>query len=192
MTLEDLAFPLTAQERLMQAVCNIRTVVPDTVYAPGVILAIDPGTDKSGWCLYDGSLIDCGVSENHDLLGWIRESSAAHLAIEMVASYGMPVGREVFETVRWIGRFQQAWTLPEDVALIYRRDVKLRLCGSSKAKDGNIRQALLDRFPRTGGGKTPQIGTKARPGPLYGISTHAWAALAVAVVHKANLDGANQ
>lgn len=103
------------------------------------------------------------------------------LAIEMIASYGMPVGREVFETCVWIGRFQQAWHSPEDVRLVYRKDVKLHLCGTAKAKDANVRQALLDLYPRTGGGATPQIGTKAKPGPLYGVSSHAWPALAVAV-----------
>lgn len=47
--------------------------------------------------------------------------------------------------------------------------------------------ALLDLFPRTGGGATPQIGTKAKPGPLYGVSSHAWAALGVAVTAKHQL-----
>jgi hypothetical protein len=42
-----------------------------------------------------------------------------------------------------------------------------------RAKDANIRQALLDLIG-------PQ-GTKAQPGPTYGIKSHTWAALAVAV-----------
>jgi hypothetical protein len=75
----------------------------------------------------------------------------------------------------------QAWRNPKAVRLIYRRDVKLRLCGTVKAKDANVRQALIDMFPKTGGGKIPQIGTKAQPGPLYGVASHAWAAVAVAV-----------
>jgi len=99
----------------------------------------------------------------------------------MIASYGMAVGREVFETCLWIGRFMECARDPEAVNLVYRRDVKLHLCGTSKAKDANIRQALLDMFPRTGGGKTPQVGTKGQPGPLFGVSSHAWAALGVAV-----------
>ena len=135
------------------------------------ILAIDPGTEQSGWCcLADGYPIESGVLPNADLIGRLRGPA---LAIEMVASYGMPVGREVFETVRWIGRFQQAWHSPEEVRLIYRRDVKLYLCGSMKAKDANVRQALID--------KLGPVGTKKSPGPLYGVKSHAWSALAVAV-----------
>ena len=147
-----------------------------------ITLAIDPGTNQSGWVrTCDGNVMDSGVSENHDMLEIIRRGHAGHLAIEMIASYGMAVGREVFETCVWIGRFQQAWHTPSSVRLVYRRDVKLHLCGSAKAKDANIRQALIDLYPRTGGGSRPQIGTKAQPGPLYGMNTHAWAALGVAL-----------
>jgi hypothetical protein len=150
-----------------------------------VILAIDPGTTQSGWVEYDleqRCVLDSGVFANEDMLERLeRGSRADHLAIEMIASYGMAVGREVFETCVWIGRFKQAWRNPDAVELVYRRDVKLHLCGTSKAKDTNIRQAVIDLFPRTGGGKTPQIGTKSQPGPLYGVASHAWPALAVAI-----------
>lgn len=148
------------------------------------ILAVDPGTEQSGWVLFDGIRVaDCGIHLNHDVLRWVQAGQGADvLALEMVASYGMAVGRDIFETVRWIGRYQQAWSNPEAVRLVYRKDVTLHLCGSSRAKDQNVRQALLDLFPATGGGATPQIGTKGKPGPLYGVSTHAWAALGVAVV----------
>jgi hypothetical protein len=154
-----------------------------------LILAIDPGTEQSGWAEFDGSrVLDSGVMPNADILARLpHEQRATTLAIEMIASYGMPVGREVFETCVWIGRFVQAWHDPEAVRLVYRRDVKLHLCGTSKAKDPNVRQALLDLFPRTGGGATPQIGTKAHPGPLYGVSTHAWPALGVAITARHQL-----
>jgi hypothetical protein len=149
-------------------------------------LAIDPGTVKSGWCiLNDGRVDDSGVSCNEDVLKAVYAWPHA-LAIEMIASYGMSVGREVFETCVWIGRYQQAYQYPATVKLVYRRDVKLHLCGTSKAKDTNIRQAILDLYPRTGGGKTPQIGTSKLPGPLYGVSSHAWSALAVAIVAQHN------
>jgi hypothetical protein len=162
------------------------------------ILAIDPGTSESGWCLFDGDgVLNSGVFSNARMLELVRAGASLNavlpppvtLAIEMIASYGMPVGREVFETCLWIGRFTQAWHDPEAVRHVYRKDVKMHLCGTPKAKDGNIRQALIDLFPASGGGKTPQIGTKAKPGPLYGVSTHVWPALGVAVTVAAGAAG---
>ena len=146
------------------------------------ILGIDPGTTKSGWVMFDGEHVEeCGVSVNKELLEKIQWNKDTPLAIEMIASYGMPVGREVFETCVWIGRFVQAAYSPDKVQLIYRKDVKLHLCGTPKAKDANIRQAVIDLFPKTGDGAIPQIGTKKKRGPLYGVSTHVWPALAVAI-----------
>lgn len=147
------------------------------------ILAIDPGTTESGWVKYDTeTVMASGVLPNAEILDLLRHTAADHrLAIEMIASYGMPVGREVFETCVWIGRFQQTWHAPAEVELVYRKDVKMHLCGTPRAKDPNVRQALIDLFQPTGGGKTPQIGTKGQPGPLYGVSSHAWPALGVAI-----------
>lgn len=152
-----------------------------------MILAIDPGTTQSGFVfLEDHSVASSGVLPNPEILELLAAYTGL-VAIEMFQSFGMSVGREVFETIRWVGRYQQASQDPEAVRLIYRRDVKMYLCNSAEAKDSNVRQALLDRFPATGGGKTPQIGTKAQPGPLYGVTSHAWSALAVAVTALATL-----
>lgn len=142
------------------------------------ILAIDPGTAESGWCTFlEGKVCESGTSSNADVLEHIKQCNYSRintLAIEMVASYGMAVGREVFETVRWIGRFQQAWRAPEEVRLIYRRDVKSHLCGSMRAKDTNVWQAIIDRLG--------PVGTKKEPGPLYGVKSHARSAVAVAII----------
>lgn len=147
-----------------------------------LILALDPGTEQTGWVLFDGERVaGSGVERNALMLEHVRGSDAGTLAVEMIASYGMPVGREVFETCVWIGRFQQAWHSPEAVRMVYRRDVKMHLCGTARAKDPNVRAALIDLFAPTGGGAVRQIGTKAAPGPLYGVSSHAWPALGVAV-----------
>lgn len=156
-----------------------------------VILALDPGTTQTGWVLFDGErVLEAGVMPNALMLERLQTRRAEVLAIEMIASYGMAVGREVFETCVWIGRFQQAWHAPESVRLVYRKDVKSHLCGSPRAKDPNVRQALIDLFPPTGGGKVRQVGTKAQPGPLYGVSSHAWPALGVAVTVRAQLEPA--
>jgi hypothetical protein len=145
------------------------------------LLAIDPGNTESAYVILDGSrLIEFAKVENDVLLARLPffRDAADELAIEMIASYGMAVGREVFDTCVWIGRFIQAWDRP--FTRVYRKDVKLHLCGQPRAKDGNIRQALIDKY----GGKDAAIGKKATPGPLYGVSADVWAALAVAVTHS--------
>ena len=140
------------------------------------ILAIDPGPDQSGWVEWDGTrVIQSGISPNGEVLTWVWHADPKYLvAIEMIRSYGMAVGASVFDTCRWVGRFEQAArSTGHDVRICYRPDVKLHLCRSSRAKDSNVRQALLDRVG-------PQ-GVKKAPGPTYGVKSHAWAALAVAV-----------
>lgn len=139
------------------------------------VFAIDPGTTQSGWVLLEGrEVVQSGVDDNHELLTWVKHGQRADmLAIEMIAGMGMTVGQTTFDTVRWIGRFQQAWREPDAVRFVFRREVKLFLCGTMQAKDANVRQALLDLVGPSG--------TKKQPGPTYGVKSHAWSALAVAV-----------
>ena len=141
------------------------------------ILAIDPGPKESGYVQFvDGKVLESGVLPNDQMLGRLAGAYADKLALEMVASFGMAVGREVFETVRWIGRFEQRWrdTRMGEVRLVYRMEVKMHLCHSPKAKDANIRAALIDKLGAPG--------TKREQGPTYGVKSHAWPALGVAVV----------
>ena len=142
------------------------------------VLAIDPGTTQTAYVVFrGGSIIKKGIIENGEFLKMCEAFSfnATVAAIEMIACYGMPVGKEVFETCVWLGKFSHALeTRGFKVEYIYRREVKIHLCGSMKAKDGNIRQALID--------KIGVQGTKKAPGPTYGVSKDIWAALAVAVL----------
>jgi len=148
------------------------------------ILAIDPGPAQSASVLLvNGAPVDPQKGPNADLLSRLyRETVETHptplLAVEMIASYGMAVGKEVFETCMWVGRFIEAWeSRGGHTRLVYRRDVKLFLCQSVRATDSNIRAALIDRY----GGKAKAIGTKTAPGPLYSLKKDMWSALAVAL-----------
>lgn len=154
------------------------------------IIAIDPGTDESGYAILGPDLHPdvFGKTKNE----FIRQIAADYIArgkvspgrivgcVEMVASYGMPVGKEVFETCVWIGRFiEQLNSLgiyghqSVGLTMIYRRDEKLDLCDSPRANDATIRQALIDRFG--------PVGTKKAPGWFYGVHKDAWSAVAVGV-----------
>lgn len=150
------------------------------------ILAIDPGPAQSAWLIYDTAKkrpLKFGIEQNgelrHKTKHWAENREMAnYLVIEMVASYGMPVGKDVFDTCFWIGQFISDWWWSGDYTRVYRRDVKMHLCHNMRAKDSNVRQALIDRF---GPGREKAIGIKKAPGPLYRIKKDLWSALAVAV-----------
>jgi len=151
-----------------------------------IIIALDPGTTHTAILFYDpesclpivGNWSKILLNENVAKTLKLLKVEDYKMAYEMIACYGMPVGREVFETCVWTGRFIEAFGGGSPV---YRREVKQYLCNSGKAKDKNVSQALRDRFPATGGGVHPSVGTKKKPGPLYGIKSHMWSALGVAV-----------
>lgn len=143
------------------------------------ILAIDPGNQQSAYALLDADLrpVKFAKKPNNEVMKDcinILGEDRTIVVIEMIASYGMAVGKEVFETCVWIGRFIERLA-PETYKLIYRREEKENLCGSMRAKDSNIRQALIDRFG--------VVGTKKNPGWFYGVSKDVWAAIAVGVTY---------
>lgn len=159
------------------------------------ILALDPGNTQTGYVVLEMPefrLIKFGKTDNTSLLTLVANSDVLYdvdaVAIEMIDSFGMAVGREVFETCVWVGRFHQAADHP-NTHYVYRKEEKEIICGSLRAKDANIRRALIDRYARHDlkNGK----GTKAKPDVFYGVSKDVWAAIAVGVTYYelTKLDG---
>ncbi|MEY8001586.1 hypothetical protein AB8U03_15560 [Clostridium sp. Mt-5] len=156
-----------------------------------MILAIDPGNEESAFVLLENNLSvnDKGKVGNKELLDimydYLSEDLEKHeikIAIEMVASYGMAVGREVFDTCVWIGRFfQHADRFGYTPTFIYRKDEKMDLCHSMKANDSTITQALVDRFAY--GVRNHGKGTKKEKGWFYGFKKDIWQAYAVGVTY---------
>lgn len=150
----------------------------------GRIIAIDPGTTQSAFCV-----MECddmrpkvfGKYENTYVLAALGRTETAQTAvIERLACYGMPVGREVLETCEWVGRFTEAaCRAGKDVSYIYRQEEKLGLCHDTRANDATIKRALIDRFAQHDlrRGK----GTKAKPDWFYGFAADVWQAYAVGV-----------
>lgn len=172
------------------------------------VLGVDPGTRMSGMLLYDTDTEEVLHSEevdNKDLLDALRSAKLCgvfdtgdiELAIEDIEGMGLMVGKDVFETCIWIGRFIEAWEYNHggsEAHRISRGDEKIVICGcktvinpqTGKRKavsDSMIRKAVIEKFPASGGGKTPQVGTKKLPGPLYGVKGHCWSALAIVITY---------
>lgn len=150
------------------------------------LIAVDPGSTESAVVRYEisdnwklGSIVEFFKDDNFLVLERLKgmHDTAGVLAIEMIASYGKPVGAEVFVTCVWIGRYLEAMRGMERM-LIERPDVKLLLCHSrNQVTDAILWQELLNRF---GPGKAKAVGTKKKPGPLYGLHSDVRAALALA------------
>ena len=142
------------------------------------IIGIDPGPIKSAYVVWDGKVIhEFGKVENvptliEDLDRLEHEHSIDEMVIEEIKNYGLPAGDTILKTVLWSGRLGEAWGW-DCLDFIMRKTIAAHLCGSARAKDGNIRQALIDRFE-------PDLQPRQRPkGMLKGISADVWQALAV-------------
>lgn len=147
-----------------------------------MILAIDPGNIESAYCIIEKETykpIEFGKIDNYKLLKQIGLfKNIECIVIEKVASYGMAVGKEVFDTCEWYGRFVQSYCDTNEnpkIDYVFRKDVKINLCNSMKAKDSNIRQALIDRFG--------VVGVKKNPGWFYGFKKDIWSAYAVGITY---------
>lgn len=133
------------------------------------ILAIDPSDSVHAWALLAGTL-EAPELRNHgrDLAEYTVELHN-RVVCEMVACYGMPAGASLFDTCVAIGRLDAQFD--GCLELITRTEVKLVLCGHTRAKDPNVRQTIIDRF---GGPAAVKKG-----GPLHGVAGDTWAAIAV-------------
>ena len=159
-----------------------------------IVFGIDPGSEQTAIVAVSKSLTGSpsgrggvwtpngtspGILPNAEVYKWCRYALPGIVGIERARSYGMRVGASVFETCEWAGAFyQRLQEAGVDVVWVDRIAVKMHMCHDSRAKDADIRQALIDQF---GGSREKAIGTKAKPGPLYGIKKDMWSALGVAL-----------
>ncbi|WP_203230171.1 hypothetical protein [Segeticoccus rhizosphaerae] len=155
------------------------------------LLAIDPGNEESAYVVIDTT--NCkplayDKADNHELrraifAGNFQDCDGAY--IEMIGHYGtgMPAGKTVFDTCVWIGRFTEAIRVatyaPPQPTTVLRPTIKAHICGTTKAKDPNVIQALVDRFAP--GQPNHGKGTKAAPGWFHGFRADVWQAYALAV-----------
>ena len=159
-----------------------------------VVIGVDPGNIHSAISVYDGEwIVFCQKIPNKtdNDVEWDFFDTLKHryilahkpmsegglvekVFIETIQSYGMPVGQEVFETCFYIGRLQlllEQNDIPYE--MVKRSEIKLHHCGTTRAKDTNIKAALVERF----GDK----GTKSAPGFFYGVTGDGWSACAIAI-----------
>ena len=152
-----------------------------------MILGIDPGNEQSAFVAVDhdyqiefAEKVDNGSMVHMMGQDYVCRHNITDVCIEMIQSYGMPVGRTVFDTCRWVGRFEQKAAEHSIRVHLYARPAIFRaVTGQSRGGDAALRQALLTRFGGDKKGEPMNI--------LKGGGSDKRAAFAVAVYHP---DGA--
>jgi RNase H-fold protein (predicted Holliday junction resolvase) len=153
-----------------------------------MILAIDPGNERSGFLFMraDGLIATpgevaqpFGKIENTALLTLVEEEAreGVRVAVEFPFPRGQTASWELFKTVEFVGQIKEI--LRGNIDYVDRARVKMVVCGSASAKDANIRAALIAIYG--------EPGKKAAPGPTFGITADVWAALGIA--HTYSVEG---
>jgi len=153
-----------------------------------LILALDTGTTQTGFCVVSQDTlkpVKFGKINNEDILTQINlMPEGSVVVLEQFKSYGMSIGQSTMDAIQWNGRFiQRAIDKGFRTDIVARMEEKMNLCKNGKAKDSNIRQALIDRFG--------EVGTKNAQGWFYGVSKDMWSAIAIAVTWSDREKGAN-
>lgn len=147
------------------------------------IIGIDPGTSQTA---VTELTVRCGVItrvnamkiDNPEFLAKTRSLASYevdHVFIEGMQSYGMPVGKETFETCYLIGRVLEILEGKGiGCTMLFRKDIVQHHCLTTKGKDAHVRAALIERLGAPG--------TKKNPGLLYGVTSDMWSSTAIAVM----------
>jgi hypothetical protein len=149
-----------------------------------VLIGLDPGPETSGVVVYRAGGSP-QVLEAHAKLDWpgVRQLMNQYPAWSTTflcerVSAGAISGKHILQTSEVCGRFMEyADSRNLKHHLYYRREVLAALgVGSGASKDALVRQVVLELHPEG-------TGSKKKPGPLFGVATHAWQALGLACAH---------
>ncbi|TXH55032.1 MAG: hypothetical protein E6Q97_09785 [Desulfurellales bacterium] len=138
------------------------------------ILAIDPGTEQSGYAVLHGDSILCGGTErNEEILQRIDSGEYDLLVVEEI-TYCHRGGFEIMRTAWWGGAFcMRAHMRRRDYALIARNIVKELLLGRTWGSDAEVTRSLKALYGETG-----------KRGGLGGLKGHEIAALAAGIAYR--------
>lgn len=147
------------------------------------ILGVDPGTFETAYTIFDGkNIISFGKVSNEEFIKFLIRNKDLYelVSVEMIKSYGMPIGDSVLETCVFIGRIEQTiLTLNKKIQKVFRKTIATHICNNPRANDTNIKHALIDRFAKY----TPNYGkgVKGSKGYFYGFAADVWQSFAVCV-----------
>ena len=168
-----------------------------------IVLGIDPGPETSGVVVYDSAndsapllYVNKAATET-DIRGLFSKwAEHAHVVIEQPACMG-PLGAgkvgHMLNTAWQAGRFSadaEAYVGANRVHTMTRREVLrgLGVLSGTGSPDSRVRAACIADHGGDGA-----VGRKSAPGPLYGVTSHAWQALGLVLAWlETRQDGGEQ
>lgn len=176
-------------------------------------LGIDPGPEWSAYVLQDmegHNIIDAGILENDLMLRALRLeetyfldlSLADCVIIEDMTPRQKVTGKTVWDSLRWIGRFHEAWMSKGLTFLLSADWIRETICGTRGATAADKQSMLIHLIQRQHKISAGQLfGDEDNPGPLYKIvhcpvyvdsakplTEHIYSALAAVEVFKIRYD----
>lgn len=156
-----------------------------------ILLGIDPGPELHGYALLDTETWRVLASGNSPTpLIYARGAPILDgIAIENVQPMGQVLSHGLLATIRaQIELEREAQELMYRAPILVPRvAVKRELVGKHNCNEPHVNAALRARYcERHKCSESALKGTKKNPGPLFGISSHAWPALALLEVVIAN------
>lgn len=152
------------------------------------LIGIDPGPRTSGLVVYElpafgpGRIRSCFKEADLEQVRCVLATAPQGVEVCIECTQAGPPSGAVVKTTEVVGRLmERCEVLGLDYHVYYRREVLQALgCARQGNKDSHVRNALIELH---GGTKQVAVGTKRAPGPLYGLSSHAWQALGVVAAH---------
>jgi len=170
------------------------------------VIGIDPGSETSGLVI---ARIDEALGDRVSIVLDANKAATVEEIRDTLRQYAIMYRQgRVLVALERVAPGQSSWTLTQtselcgriremvynmhpgrgekDLCMLTRRDVlrMLRVVGRGAERDKLVRHALIGMH---GGVRSIAVGSKKSPGPLHGVSSHSWAALAVAIaarIHK--------
>lgn len=117
------------------------------------VVGIDPGTYESAAVKIRFNNLSCEISDliyadNTAVLEKLKDMThdCDLVTIEMISSRGAPVGKSVFLTCLWIGRFMEHVANLQSIHFLSRPEVNYLMCGRRTVSDSIIRNKLINTY----------------------------------------------
>jgi len=151
------------------------------------LLAIDSGNIQSAYIIFDtfeNRVVKKNLLQNEEFLLKLKDLQFDEVAIEKIVSLGMPIGNTTIDTIFFNGRLHEFFLNNFFLKPNWytRMDIRMHLCLTTRAKDGNVRAALINRFGEPSTKKLSHNIYNELEDKIY-FGTHFWSCLAVAMYH---------